>query len=118
MATLKTLKFYRTENGKIPFVKWFDKLNMEIRIRVRQRLDRLALGQKGDYRALPKGLYELKMHFGAGYRIYFSENKGNIILLITGGDKSSQSVDIRTSYKYLQDYRNNQDEAYDKKNKS
>ncbi|MFA6409607.1 MAG: type II toxin-antitoxin system RelE/ParE family toxin [Gammaproteobacteria bacterium] len=103
---LKTLKFYRTESGKIPFTRWFDKLDIQTRIRIRQRLDRLTLGQMGDHKILHQGLIELRLHFGAGYRIYFTERRNNIVLLLLGGNKSSQKRDIENAYNHMQDYRN------------
>jgi putative addiction module killer protein len=59
------------------------------------------LGYYGDYKQLKKGLYELRLCFGSGYRIYFTEEMGKIIILLLGGDKTTQARDIKKAEKYL-----------------
>jgi putative addiction module killer protein len=63
-------------------------------VRIRRRLDRLELGNFGDTQPVGEGVYELRLHFGAGYRIYFTRVENTIIVLIGGGDKSTQKNDI------------------------
>lgn len=62
--------------------------------RVQTRLDRLEAGNFGDCRTVGEGVFELRLHFGAGYRIYFGEVYDTIVLLLCAGDKSSQTRDI------------------------
>jgi len=61
------------------------------------RVDRLAHGNPGQHRALTGGVYELKIDVGPGYRVYYTERKGVLIVLLAGGDKSSQQKDVDTA---------------------
>jgi putative addiction module killer protein len=67
------------------------------RARVQVRVDRLAHGNPGQHRGLTGGVSELKIDFGPGYRVYYTERKGVLIVLLAGGDKSSQQKDIETA---------------------
>jgi putative addiction module killer protein len=73
-------------------------------------LDRVEIGNYGDYKALGDGVYELKLHFGSGYRVYFAEDGDIIVILLCGGDKSSQSKDIEVAKAYWKELleRNNE----------
>jgi putative addiction module killer protein len=64
------------------------------RARIQVRVDRLVHGNPGQHRALTGGISELKVDFGPGYRVYYTERKGVLIILLAGGDKSSQQKDI------------------------
>ena len=65
------------------------------RARVQVRVDRLAHGNPGQHRVLTDGVCELKIDFGPGYRVYYTERKEVLIILLAGGDKSTQTRDIR-----------------------
>jgi putative addiction module killer protein len=67
------------------------------RARIQVRVDRLAHGNPGQHRTLTHGVCELKVDFGPGYRVYFTERTGTLIVLLAGGDKSSQPQDIKTA---------------------
>ena len=75
-----------------------------MRYRIKERLDRLTLGNKGDYKFISEGIAELKINFGPGYRIYFSQVGKKIILLLCAGNKSSQEKDIKKAMNYWKDY--------------
>ena len=77
------------------FRKWLRRVRDPIsRARLVRRIERLAAGNAGDQRYLGGRLYELREHTGPGYRIYFTFRSGRLILLLAGGDKSSQERDI------------------------
>ena len=79
------------------FLDWLDSLgDAATRARIQFRIDRLAHGNPGTYRRFPGGISELKLDFGPGYRVYYTERKGEIVILC-GGDKSSQQPDIQTA---------------------
>lgn len=67
------------------------------RARIQVRVDRLVHGNPGQHRRLTDGVCELKIDFGPGYRVYYTERQDEIIILLAGGDKSSQQKDIRTA---------------------
>ena len=67
------------------------------RARVQVRVDRLAHGNPGRHRVLTDGVSELKIDFGPGYRVYYTDRGGVLIILLAGGDKSSQAKDIKTA---------------------
>jgi putative addiction module killer protein len=100
----KTLRNYVTPSGKVPFKEWMNNIkDPTVRHRIRSRLDRVEIGHYGNYRVLGDGVFELKLDFGPGYRIYFAEQDDIIIILLCGGDKSSQSKDIDTAKTYLKE---------------
>ncbi|HXC40451.1 MAG TPA: type II toxin-antitoxin system RelE/ParE family toxin [Burkholderiales bacterium] len=67
------------------------------RARIQMRIDRLVHGNPGQHRRLAEGVSELKIDFGPGYRVYYTERNGEIIILLAGGDKSSQQKDINAA---------------------
>lgn len=67
------------------------------RARIQMRVDRLAHGNPGQHRNLPHGISELKIDVGPGYRVYYTERNGELIILLAGGDKSTQPQDIKTA---------------------
>jgi putative addiction module killer protein len=77
---------------------WINALkDREARARIQVRVDRLVHGNPGQHRNLTDGVSELKIDFGPGYRVYFTERAGEVIVLLAGGDKSTQQQDIRTA---------------------
>lgn len=67
------------------------------RARIQMRVDRLAHGNPGQHRHLAHGISELKIDVGPGYRVYYTERNGELIILLAGGDKSTQRQDIKTA---------------------
>jgi putative addiction module killer protein len=89
------------------FDRWLGKLKDRGAVaRVLVRIDRLALGNPGDVRSVGGGVSELKIDYGPGYRVYFSQQGQKIVLLLCGGDKSSQSSDISTAQRIADEWRN------------
>ena len=80
------------------YLDWINSLNDRAgRARIQVRVDRLVHGNPGQHRALTDGVYELKFDFGPGYRVYYTERAGVVVVLLAGGDKSSQQKDIKTA---------------------
>ena len=69
--------------------------------RIAIRIDRLALGNPGQYRNLTGGVREMKIDYGPGYRVYFTERAGEIVILLCGGDKKSQDADIAAAIRMV-----------------
>ncbi len=107
MAGHYELHEYLTASGRSPFNDWLSGLrDRRARAHIRARLDRVQLGNLGDHQPMGEGIYELRMFFGPGYRIYFVFEADAVLLLLCGGDKSSQSRDIARAKRYWRDYRN------------
>jgi putative addiction module killer protein len=97
---------YETSAGKIPFLEWMRSLRDEtVRIRLRVRISGMKFGQFGDHKSVGDGIFELRCHFGPGYRIYFAFQENKLIMLLCGGDKSTQVKDIQVAKKYWEDYK-------------
>lgn len=80
------------------FVKWLDGLrDIKARSRVLVRIERLAAGNPGDVRPVGEGVSELRIDYGPGYRVYFVKQGQAVIVLLAGGDKSTQAEDIKTA---------------------
>ncbi len=77
---------------------------MSLQARIDARLDRVRLGNFGDHKALGEGLFELRIHGGSGYRIYFATDREAIVLLLCGGGKNTQKRDIAKAKRYWRDY--------------
>ena len=102
---MKEIVFYKTEDGKCPFKEWYTSLDKSIQIRIDQRLERIEENNFGDCKKLDNELSELRFKIGAGYRIYYTEYDGFIVLLINAGDKSTQSKDIKKAKIYINDFK-------------
>ena len=80
------------------YADWIDSLrDVQGRARILVRIERLAAGNPGDVKAVGEGVSELRIDFGPGYRVYFANNGREIVILLAGGDKSSQATDIKTA---------------------
>jgi putative addiction module killer protein len=81
------------------FDRWLRKLkDRRAAARVLTRIDRLAAGNPGDVKPVGQGITELRIDYGPGYRVYFLRDGDRLILLLTGGDKSTQDADIQTAH--------------------
>jgi putative addiction module killer protein len=107
----KIIRNYATPSGKVPFLEWINCLKDPItRLRIRRRLDRLELGHLGDCEPVGEGVSELRLFFGAGYRIYFAEQDNSIIILLCAGNKRNQKKDIKTAQMYWHELKERSDE--------
>jgi putative addiction module killer protein len=80
------------------FARWFDGLrDRQARARILVRIRRLSLDNPGDVRPVGGGVSEMRIHWGAGYRVYFVARGEALIILLAGGDKRTQAADIRTA---------------------
>ena len=80
------------------YAEWIDNLrDLQGRARILVRVARLASGNPGDVKAISGGVSELRVQFGPGYRVYFTQRGPDIVILLAGGDKSSQATDIQTA---------------------
>jgi putative addiction module killer protein len=88
------------------FRKWRTKLKDErARASIASRLDRLAYGHAGDAEPVGDGISELRIHYGPGYRVYFQMRGKTLIVLLCGGDKSTQAKDIKAARRLADEWR-------------
>ena len=104
----RELQVYQNPNEREPFTEWLESRDQKTQERIEARLDRLMGGNFGDCKSVGEGIFEIRLHFGAGYRIYFGEVDNTIVLLLCGGDKSSQKRDIEHAKTYWQEYKESQ----------
>jgi putative addiction module killer protein len=94
---------YEDPAGRLPFDRWLGRLRDEAaRSAVLVRLRRLSLGLPGDSRSVGSGLFELRLHIGPGYRVYFAWDGPDRVLLLGGGTKAMQAADIAVAREQLE----------------
>jgi putative addiction module killer protein len=99
------LEYYQRENGSVPFRDWLHELRDSYGVeRIRARLARVRAGNFGNIRILGNGVCELKVDHGPGYRLYYAMSGTTVVLLLVGGDKSTQKRDIDTARQYWRAY--------------
>ena len=83
------------------FAQWLDGLrDVRARARVQVRIERLAAGNAGDVEPVGEGVSELRIDYGPGYRVYFKRHGREVVILLAGGDKRTQSADIKTAWRF------------------
>ncbi len=89
-----TIEMLQLSNEKTPFKQWVNSLDSSHAAIVFGRIERVRNGLFGDCKSVGRGVFELRIKVGPGYRVYFGIHKSSIVILISGGDKSSQKRDI------------------------
>ena len=88
-----------------PYIKWFKKLkDKRAKAKIYVRVERLAEGNPGDVEPIGEGCSEMKINYGPGYRVYYKDTGKEIIVLLCGGDKSTQQADIENAKKIARNY--------------
>ena len=85
---------YRTAASKVPYREWLTTLDVVTKARIQARVFRFELGHLGDTKSVGDGVFEARVDFGSGYRVYFGRSGRSLIVLLLGGDKRSQQRDI------------------------
>jgi len=105
----KQIIIFEMADGTRPFEEWLDDLRDRRAVaRVDGRVTRLEAGNPGDYKSLGDGIYELRIDYGPGYRIYFAFSRQQIVLLLCGGNKATQQADIKTAVKHWKEFQERQ----------
>ncbi len=98
------IREYVKEDGRSPFRNWLGTLDFAVKARIQARVLRFEIGNLGDHKSIGGGVWEARLMFGAGYRIYFGKDGNSIIVLLAGGEKSSQSKDISRAKDFWRGY--------------
>ncbi len=102
------IEVYQNQEGYSPFQEWLDTLkDKTAQIKVYARLERIRYGNFGDWKSIKgtSGLYEIREHYGQGYRIFYSLIGKKVVLLLAGGEKKEQEKTIAKAKDYLTDYK-------------
>jgi len=92
------------------FDKWLRKLkDRQGKLRIVERVDRLAHGNPGDVRPVGQGVSEMRLTYGPGYRLYYLQDSDRLVLLLCGGDKSTQQRDIIRAHQLADEWRSEED---------
>lgn len=101
----RDIKEYLTADGKSPFAEWLQRLrDHQVRAVIRKRINRIRQGNFGDSKSVGDGVFELRIDFGPGFRVYFGQDGDTIVVLLCGGDKGTQDADIKRAKEYWKDY--------------
>jgi putative addiction module killer protein len=99
------IKKLELQNGLVPFDEWFDSLrDRKVQAAVDARLTRLRAGNFGDFKSVGGGVFELRIALGPGLRVYYGLRGQHVVILLGGGDKGSQTRDIRRAQQLWQQF--------------
>lgn len=100
-----TILFYTSEDGRCPFLQRLRRVkDLRTKQIIEARIERMKFGNLGDCKAISNGIFETRIHFGPGYRIYYAEIQKRTILLLIIGDKSRQNEDIKKAKKFWKEH--------------
>lgn len=107
-AAIQLLR-YRRADGREPFTEWLETIrDRATQARIRLRLRQVEAGNFGDCKPVGEGVIELRIHVGAGYRVYWGRHGSSLVLLLSGGDKSSQVADIMRARDFWSEWKSKQ----------
>ena len=95
---------YVDGDGRSPYAKWFDRLGAQAAAKVATALVRMEQGNLSNTKSVGAGVFECRIHFGPGYRVYFGKDGDSLIILVGGGTKKRQQQDIDTAHRLWQEY--------------
>lgn len=99
------VEFFRgLPGGDSPFLVWLQSLSIPFKERIMSRIGRMQRGNFGDFKPLGENFYELRLDFGPGFRVYFGHHEGRMVIILAGGDKSTQSKDIKRARQFWKTY--------------
>ena len=98
------IRYYIAADGREPFAAWFADLDAVAGAKVTRAVVRLEQGNFSNVKSVGQSVFEYRIDFGPGYRIYFGQDGKDLVILLIGGDKSTQDADIATAKEYWRDY--------------
>lgn len=109
------IREYLEPTGHNPFRAWFDSLNSEAASKVTVALYRLGLGNLSNVKTVASGVFECKVHFGPGYRVYFGRHGDRLVIILGAGSKKTQQNDIRLAIRRWEDYKRRKNQRKESK---
>jgi len=100
------IRYYISEDGRSPFQEWFSSVDSAARAKVTTAITRLEQGNTSNVESVGKGVFEYRINFGPGYRVYFGRDGMTLTILLTGGSKKRQQRDIETAATLWAAYKN------------
>lgn len=105
MSDMIEVREYLDADGNSPYAKWFDRLNVTAAVKVTTAVHRMAQGNFSNVKGVGAGVYEYRIFFGPGYRIYFGKDGDQLVILLAGGSKKRQDVDIASAKRHWSEYK-------------
>jgi putative addiction module killer protein len=99
------IRYYVASDGQQPFATWFADLETMARAKVTRAIARLEQGNFSNVKSVGGGVFEYRIDFGPGYRVYFGQDGPTLVILLTGGTKRRQQRDVDAAHTYWQDYK-------------
>ena len=99
------IRYYVAAGGQQPFAEWYADLDEMARARVTRAIVRLEQGNFSNVKSVGEGVFEYRIDFGPGYRVYFGQDGQTLVILLTGGTKKRQQRDIDAAHAYWRDYK-------------
>lgn len=112
LVTSIKIKYYKNSKGEQPFKTWLFSLDKLTEHRIRVKINKILLGNLGSKEPVGDGVFEFKLYFGPGYRIYYGVIGKETILLLSGGNKSTQRKDIEIAKEFWKDYQRSKQYEY------
>ncbi len=105
MDHMTEVREYLDAEGNSPYAKWFDRLNATAAVKVATATHRMEQGNFSNVKGVGAGVYEYRIDFGPGYRIYFGKDGDRLVVLLAGGTKKRQDADITAAKSHWHDYK-------------
>ena len=99
------IRYYVAIDGRQPFAEWFADLESVARAKVTRAIIRLEQGNFSNVKSVGEGVFEYRIDFGPGHRVYFGQDGQTLVILLTGGTKKQQQRDIDKAHAYWRDYK-------------
>lgn len=99
------IRYYVAANGQQPFAKWYVEVESVARAKITRAIVRLEQGNFSNVKSVGEGVFEYRIDFGPGYRVYFGQDGQALVILLTGGTKKRQQRDIDEAHAYWRDYK-------------
>jgi len=105
MSHAAEVREYLDAKGKSPYARWFDRLNVTAAVKVATAIHRMEQGNLSNVKGVGTGVYEYRINFGPGYRIYFGKDGNRLVILLAGETKRRQGADVTAAKERWRDYK-------------